>query len=90
MAAHVGSLDWVAPSLIGVAGKAHALHIVDGGFAPLWAKLATTLFSNGERLCGAARVQSEVRSHLVSRYIATPSGLPTARALIDRRALVGN
>lgn len=29
LAAHAGALDWVAPSLIGMTGPAHALHIVD-------------------------------------------------------------
>lgn len=74
-------------------GLAPLSGIHGGRFAPLWAKLATTLFSNGERLYGFAGLRAfkaKFAPVWVSRYIATPSGLPTARALIDLRALVGN
>lgn len=74
-------------------GLAPLSGIHGGRFAPLWAKLATAVFSNGERLYGFAGLRAfkaKFGPVWVSRYVATPSGLPTARALIDLRALVGN
>lgn len=59
--------------------------------APTWAKLARTLFENGERFynfAGLRAFKSKFNPVWASRYLATPHGIGAATALIDLVAAV--
>ncbi len=59
--------------------------------APTWAKLARTLFENGERFynfAGLRAFKSKFDPVWATRYLATPHGIGAAAALIDLVAAV--
>lgn len=73
-------------------GLAPLSGIQGGRLAPLWARLATAVFRNGERLYGFAGLRSfkdKYGPEWQPRYIAAPHGMGTPRALIDLLSLVG-
>ena len=68
------------------------LLILNLPFAPLWAKLARTLFENGEGLYGFAGLRAfkaKYSPDWTPRYIATPRGPGMIRALIGLTRVVG-
>ena len=60
--------------------------------APLWAKLARTMYENGERFYGFSGLRTFKAKYApdwTPRYIATPGGTAMVRALVDLVRVVG-
>lgn len=74
-------------------GVAPLAGIQGNRLAPLWAKLARTLFENGERIygfIGLRAFKAKYAPDWTPRYIATPGGGGMVRALVDLVRIVGN
>ena len=73
-------------------GVAPLAGIEGNRLAPLWAKLARTLFENGERIygfIGLRAFKAKYAPDWAPRYIATPGGARMVRALVDLVRVVG-
>jgi phosphatidylglycerol lysyltransferase len=63
-----------------------------GRLAPGWSRIGHAIYGHAEALYGFAGLRSfKAKFHpdWVPRYVATPPGLPAARAMIDLIALIG-
>ncbi|MES2450333.1 MAG: bifunctional lysylphosphatidylglycerol flippase/synthetase MprF [Pseudomonadota bacterium] len=63
-----------------------------GRLAPGWSRIGHAIYGHGEALYGFAGLRSfKAKFHpdWQPRYVATPPGLPAARAMIDLIALIG-
>ena len=61
--------------------------------APLWSRIGHAIYGHAEALYGFSGLRhykEKFRPNWVPRYIATPPGLGSPRALVDLMALIGD